>query len=1717
MYFRRHSGLSQSFMRLKNISFYILILLFCSSLSGQTYPSALSTVLTNPKTLFLDEYADPFQPHIKTTIYFTDFTESSWNFALHLKITGPNGIVIQTKPGSKPVIPVTVAPGQPYELQGADLAFYFNYNNLNFTNISRTQMEVNNRLPEGFYTFCFEAVDYERGKAISRPSCVSAYLTLNDPAIIINPSCGSVVENISLQNILLQWQLSNANGNLNLSQLTYQVDLYEVNNSWSNPVTALLNNQALPIWQSSPLQQNNYLYTNIDPPLEKGKRYVFTVKTLESNGRSSFKNGGYSMPCYFHYGYYENDSIDIVKPVDEFQFTLGTPSQFKWKKPRKALSNQLVTYTLKLVEVNEGQDPEDAILNNNPFYQQAYLPVNDEVIDKTIPVMFWTNVKRMGNYAWQVYAQSGTQQIAKSKVQRFTGPPEIETFIAGGFLMNVTKLSYFDKINNVISGKCKTNLNIAWGNLETEFSFSNITISPLGGNEWVLLSGNIADKIACPFYTLQAQTFPDNKTALFKPDSIFIDISNLKLSGKIEWNSPHAGLSQQIEKLISKRCLLTLANNSFYLNNSYPIALEKDYQLSLMEPMGFVVKINQSSELNVYQGKYEFNFNGFVQLPGNVLNHSDKPVHIAFENAQQLHYITQTANLNSESIKLAQNTRFGLLPTHYVIDLSEKKSPGEFAPDSSWKGFFIEQGKLEMPKAAENSGQITLPFAKEFDFINTTNDTNKAYVTNRGLFLTSTIPFGTSDSIKFNTFISKLGYFYSRIKESEIEKAFIKGGIYIPVIDTINSFPYHIEMTDYGFNEGYLVNGLANTTFTFNALGGVEQRIPITIKRAVFKGKNRLEMDLDMSWPYFNLNLTGVQRFSVWGNSNIGFDVPNGKAALTYQATGKAGNFDITVDYLGCGRNGNAYAFGASAKINLDEEISGETGPPVVNAYSIYKNPLLTGLVFIPTASIVPTSSTSSTPSNSSTYLSSTGGYTTALGSDLSNAFSGLGVETNPLTSTTTVLDISTPDSVAKNDPLIKNNLITDLGKIIEVIYRLKPFIQEVADIEEEDWAALDMVNIVLQNDIVKKAETMNAKELMNYVLLKVLDEIILRINTPIQNVSDKAMGKVRGAINTRIVTPINSKIDSSLTSLFKRLETKIKGQTDPQYHSIVTTVFASIRTNLIRGIKTSVATSFETNITSKITNFVQLGVTAKIKTFVKTEVTNAGLELINKGPNANINLNNILQNSGTLFESIADTIKDVIMNASAANLLNTGESLVEDAISGIDWNAISTQILNELVINGLSQSVANGISGLVGENAGPYVNAILSTVKFDFSNLGEKLKNGQFDKIVKFDPTTIYLLTPAADIRGSLIFTKDDPVYGDSWQADVFVKVKVPKEDNPIEITAFFLNGKTTQQPQNFTYWFAKLSVTGFTIPLNPIPVVWYGVEGFAYSKMKRSSATTVIPDKTNKFGIGCRFDFYDQATSGKTFIFDLGAEAEFNDGGFYIQLFGNASVLNYQKTAEGKYKIPGFVTGTGTLGYYKTPECSKFAGNFSVKLNTEPLICAGGDIGLDIRGANNWKVWVGTQQNPIGVKILCKDFLSNTAFMEVSNSGFQAGLAMNVSLSAQSPWLQFSSVKVRGFANLNFGYNAYTSISWDPTFTINEATISAWLSANIGIDYETPIASNSLTLAGISLAGTLTYKSQPESELHGSMSGSITIIGFNLGFNTPVHYSLSQQHIIN
>jgi hypothetical protein len=125
-------------------------MLTCGAFAQVIYPSNVTTTLTPPYSIYLDEYSNPLTPKIKANIVFTDFTEASWDVYLKLKITGSN-FTIESKPGIKPPQPVNVVPGVPFQLSGADLDWYFNNNNLIFSGITRAKLDqLNDVLKQEF-------------------------------------------------------------------------------------------------------------------------------------------------------------------------------------------------------------------------------------------------------------------------------------------------------------------------------------------------------------------------------------------------------------------------------------------------------------------------------------------------------------------------------------------------------------------------------------------------------------------------------------------------------------------------------------------------------------------------------------------------------------------------------------------------------------------------------------------------------------------------------------------------------------------------------------------------------------------------------------------------------------------------------------------------------------------------------------------------------------------------------------------------------------------------------------------------------------------------------------------------------------------------------------------------------------------------------------------------------------------------------------------------------------------------------------------------------------------------------------------------------------------------------------------------------------------------------------------------------------------------------
>ena len=132
---------------------FFMILFFCSIGYNSTFaqvkkPVTITTIFTPPYSLYLDEYVTPGSQKCMVNMVFNDFNEALWDVYLHLTIESQN-LKLSTKVNFKPVAPITLYTGENRTISGDELYPYFNYNNLDFAGITKSEIERLGRLPEG--------------------------------------------------------------------------------------------------------------------------------------------------------------------------------------------------------------------------------------------------------------------------------------------------------------------------------------------------------------------------------------------------------------------------------------------------------------------------------------------------------------------------------------------------------------------------------------------------------------------------------------------------------------------------------------------------------------------------------------------------------------------------------------------------------------------------------------------------------------------------------------------------------------------------------------------------------------------------------------------------------------------------------------------------------------------------------------------------------------------------------------------------------------------------------------------------------------------------------------------------------------------------------------------------------------------------------------------------------------------------------------------------------------------------------------------------------------------------------------------------------------------------------------------------------------------------------------------------------------------------------
>jgi TANFOR domain-containing protein len=363
---------------------------------SQVAPVDITVQLVPPYTSRIVDYVSPGNEKLRIIALQRDLTQASYRFFLRMEVSVNGQVLFRTTRNWQPT-PITVAPGTPVILDGAELQSYFDANHLDFVNFNRDQYIANPNLPEGYTSICFTAYDYSRPDvAVSQTNCGNYFLTLPEPPLLNYPACGMQVRALSPQQVIFSWVPMNM-GNTAAQNTVYELSLYE-NRDNRNPNDIVQN--IAPVYTSR-TNASTVIYGPGEPALQTGMNYVWRVQAVDERGQQAFKNNGFTQPC--HFTYTTADSI------------------FNWNN-----AQPLKIYALAMTEKNAkiGWQPDKDIVYDKytVYYRKQGNDNNWFNNTLTDTVFFVSNLEPNTTYETRVQGFNGASSGMYSDIVHFTTP-----------------------------------------------------------------------------------------------------------------------------------------------------------------------------------------------------------------------------------------------------------------------------------------------------------------------------------------------------------------------------------------------------------------------------------------------------------------------------------------------------------------------------------------------------------------------------------------------------------------------------------------------------------------------------------------------------------------------------------------------------------------------------------------------------------------------------------------------------------------------------------------------------------------------------------------------------------------------------------------------------------------------------------------------------------------------------------------------------------------------------------------------------------------------------------------------------------------------------------------------------------------------------------------------------------------------------------------------
>ncbi len=311
--------------RLRRGSLLLLLLLatiaaITSSSQLGAQPITVATQVFPPYSPYLSDYVG-FDNKILITL--TNSSGNQESVRLVGSISGNNGVNITIPNNYVPNSPIVVPANGVKILKGSDLQNYLNPDNLNFSGITKAEVVQGNGLPEGDYSFCLQALDYNDASVLSAgaPSgCAYFPIAHFAPPETLTPSCEAIIDPTDPQSILFSWTIPPG---APPGDLEYVLTIVEILPENTPPTQAMNAAPNPPFFEKVVTATTTYLYGQADPQLEEGMSYAFRVTAQARQGVDplAFQNEGESAVCSFTWGgeddLVENDDDDDENENDE--------------------------------------------------------------------------------------------------------------------------------------------------------------------------------------------------------------------------------------------------------------------------------------------------------------------------------------------------------------------------------------------------------------------------------------------------------------------------------------------------------------------------------------------------------------------------------------------------------------------------------------------------------------------------------------------------------------------------------------------------------------------------------------------------------------------------------------------------------------------------------------------------------------------------------------------------------------------------------------------------------------------------------------------------------------------------------------------------------------------------------------------------------------------------------------------------------------------------------------------------------------------------------------------------------------------------------------------------------------------------------------------------------------------------------------------------------